>query len=138
MSVSYRILPNRGLVYIRYAGMMTLAEAEAALRAYAQDPAFRPGQMQLVDLSAVDGWERDFPRLMALQAQKAEVFFNQIHPTLLVSLAPTPQTQKVANVINRSWDGIDGVRYLTAQTEAEALALLGLPDESVGALLARA
>lgn len=136
MSVTFRILANRGLVYIRYSGRMTVAESDRAVAVYLADRAYAPGQKQLLDLTGVTEWERDFPRLLALQARKAEAFYDPVAPVFVVAVAPTPLTQKVADFISRSWDGIDGITYRVAETEADALDLLGQPERAVGTLLA--
>lgn len=138
MSISVRILPRTGLVYVRYEGRMTIADAEAALADYLRDPAYAPGQRQLVDLAAVTEWEQDFPRLLALQAKKAGAFFNPAAPVLVVAYAPDETTRTVADFIARSWDGIDAVAYRVAATEADALDLLGVEARSFNDLLTTA
>jgi hypothetical protein len=127
MSISYRILPEFNLAYVRYSGRMTVAESVEAFRAYVADPAYRPGQKQIVDLSDVTDWERDYVQIMSLQAVKAEALYDPDHPTTVVSVAPTEMARSVANLVNRTWDRVQGVNYLTAQSEDAALELLGLP-----------
>jgi hypothetical protein len=135
VSVQVSILPDIGLVYIRYPERMSLDESGAAFSDYLAHPDFRPGQKQLIDLSAITEWDEDFTKLLALQARKADAFHQPPHVTLLAMIAPTAKAQKIANWISRSWDGIDTVAYLVAESEAEALALLGIRAERVDELL---
>lgn len=136
MAVDFRILPEVGLVYIRYSGLMLVEESGRALASYLQNPDYRPGQKQLVDLSDVEEWERDFPKLMALQARKAEAFYKPEAPTLIAAIAPNAKARQVADFISRTWDAFENVAYLVSETEHQALELLGVPARSVADLLA--
>ena len=135
MGISVRVLPEWGLVYIRYSGRMSLDESNKAFAEYVAHPDFRPCQKQLVDLREVTDWERDFGKLMALQARKADAFVDPNCSTIVAAIASTETTRKVADFVGRSWDGIDSVAYLVAETEAHALDLLGLAAESLSELL---
>lgn len=135
MSISFHILPRDGLIYVRYSGHMRIAESREAFLNAVKDPGFRPGMKQLVDLSGVTGWERDFAGLMALQARKAEAFHTPDQPSMVVAIAPTALTREIANIVCRTWDGIDGIHYLVAENEAEAIAILGLREASIADLL---
>ena len=75
MPASFRILPERGLVYVQYSGFIRLADTQRLIQAYLAHPDRHPGQKQLVDLAAVTGFEQDFVGLMAVQAAKAAIFF---------------------------------------------------------------
>ncbi|SMH58344.1 hypothetical protein [Maritimibacter sp. HL-12] len=136
MSVQVNILPEIGLVYIRYPSRLAIDESAQAFSDYLAHPDFRPGQKHLVDISDVVEWDEDFAKLLALQARKADAFHLPPHTTLIAMIAPTEDTQRLANWISRSWDGIDTVAYLVAHSEAEALELLGIPAKSVDQLLA--
>ena len=72
MPIDVRILPKRGLVYVRYEGGISVPETAEAFGAYMQHPDMRPGQKQLIDLTRVTDWDRDFAGLMRLQAGKAD------------------------------------------------------------------
>ncbi|WP_298494338.1 hypothetical protein [uncultured Maritimibacter sp.] len=138
MPGSYTILPERGLVYVRYEGYITLDEGQAMFADYTRDPLSHPGQKQLVDLSRVVDWERDFFRLMKMQAQKAGVFLHPDHPNFMMILyAPTPQTQEVGRHFVASWQGMHGIVVSLQHDEAAALAILGQPETSFAELLAR-
>jgi len=135
MPVSFRILPDRGLVYVRYSGIAGARESQLAFAQYMQHPDCRPGQKHLVDLSDVIGFENDYGRLMELQALKAEHFVGQPVETLLAYFAPGVAAQQMAAFVLRSWQGRDEIVARVLLTEAETLTFLGLPERSIGALL---
>ncbi|MCW1933526.1 hypothetical protein [Pararhodobacter zhoushanensis] len=139
MSATYRILPDRALVYVRYEGFVTLDESVAVIGEYIHDPQRRPGQMQLVDLSAVTGFEFDFVRLMALQAQKAAIFrpADGIQ-TLLVYYAPHDEGYEMAKLVLRSWQGVPSVMATIQRHESDALDILGQPERRMDELLSAA
>ncbi len=134
MSVSFRILPDRGLVFVRYAGVLRLQETIAAFAEYARHPDCHPGQKQLVDLSDVTGFEPDFVKLMEVQAQKSEVFGNEGAETLMVYVAPHKLGKQLAQLVMRSWEPFDSVVALVQEDEAHALELLGQPERRLDEL----
>jgi len=138
MPIDFKILPERGLVYIRYAGVITFPETAQAFGRYMQHPDMRPGQKQLVDLARVSDWERDFSGLLKLQASKADAFLGSGHETHFVYYAPTELTQAMARMILRSWEDVPGVIPLLQETEADALHVLGQPETTIDALLQNA
>lgn len=138
MSVSYQIMPDRSLVYVRYSGFIRLADTFAVFGAYARDPDRRPGQKQLVDLARVTGMEKDYTGLMKLQAEKAGTFMAEGQQTLLVYYAPSELAYRVAKLAIASWEPIRQVVPLIQQTETGALDLLGRRERSFAQLLERA
>ncbi|WP_146345119.1 hypothetical protein [Falsiphaeobacter marinintestinus] len=137
MSVSFRILADRGLVYVRYDGMARVADTFAAFSEYVAHPDCKPGQKQLVDLSRLTGFERDYFKIMSLQAKKAELFAAQGVETLMVYLVTGAEPDELARTVMRSWDAYDGVVPLIQTSEADALQLLGQPEQTIQALLER-
>lgn len=135
MPVSFKILPERGLVYVRYTGFAGLDESFEVVGQYARHPDFRPGQKQLVDLSGVTGVEQDYLKFFALQARKADIFLGGAAQTLLVYYAPTPISMNLAEAVIRSWEPSGAVIPLIQEDEAEALQLLGQPERSFAELL---
>lgn len=137
MAVSYRILPEHALVYVRYEGMAGLDDGFRAFEAYMRDPLCRPGQKQFIDLSGMTEIERDFPKLMSFQAFKAMQFVAPAQQTMLVYYAPTKVSQIMANLSLRSWAGFDHVAARMMENEEDALAFLGLPNTTISELLAQ-
>lgn len=135
MPVRFHVLPGRGLVYIRYEGHARAAESLAAFAEYMRHPDCRPGQKQLVDLGGVTSFDRDFAKLLELQARKADVFVAEGVQSLIVYHAPDELTFSMARLIERSWEPFPGVVALVQQNEADSLALLGQPEQSFADLL---
>lgn len=136
MPVSFHILAARGLVYIRYSGTLVAAEGLAAFRDYMQHPDCRPGQKHLVDLSRVTGIAADIPALLHLQAVKADQFLGPVPETLITYFAPNEVTRRAANMILRSWDGVDHVVARVLSDEEQIMAVLGQPERRIADLLA--
>lgn len=135
MSISFRIFPSRGLVFVQYTGELIVEETFRAFGEYMQHPDCRPGQKQLVDLAGVTGFDRDYAKLFALQAKKADVFSAGGVETLAVYHAPTPLARELSRLVLKSWEPFDSVVPLIQDNEADALALLGQPETSFAELL---
>jgi hypothetical protein len=136
MTVTFRILPDRGLVVVRYTGHATLDETVVASNAYLEHADFALGQKQLVDLTHITGFEKDYVRFMNMQAEKAARLACAGVQSLAVYIAPTPVSRDLSAMFVRSWADTDAVVLLVQHTEAEALALLGQPEDSIDMLLA--
>ncbi len=138
MSVSFRIIPSIGLVYVRYDGHAKMSDTLQAFASYAQHPEFRPGQKQLVDLSKVTGWDEDYLELMKAQALKAEAFSGNNAQTLIVYHAPTEIGKRLAQLALRSWEPFPSVVPIIQDSEEQALSILGLPQSTLDQLLKHA
>lgn len=134
MSVSFRIYPERGLVFVRYEGFLRLKDTLGAFAEYARHPDCRPGQKQLVDFTRVTGYEKDFTRLMEVQAHKVDVFAAEGAETLMVYVAPHQLSKELARLVLRSWEPFDSVVALIQEDEADALELLGQPERGLDSL----
>lgn len=135
MPLSFRIFPRRGLVVVRYEGEATVAETLKVFGEYAAHPDFAPGQKQLVDLSRLQSYEKNYVRIMQLQAAKADHLNTPGTQSLVVYLAPTPAAQEMTALIMRSWEEIDAIVPVIQHSEAEALAILGQPETTVDMLM---
>lgn len=138
MPVTFQILPDRGLVYVRYQGPARLDETMEAFGRYMQHPDARPWQKHLVDLSAVTDIERDYAKLMAVQARKADQFLPGKSEVLMVYYAPTRIAREIAHMVLKSWETFDAVVARVQSSERDALSLLGLPETRFSDLLERA
>ena len=136
MPVTFRIIPDRGLVVVWYAGHATIDETLAATKSYITHPDYAAGQKQLIDLSQIESFEKDYVRFMNMQAAKAERFTNSGVESLAVYIAPTPISQEVSEMFARSWEDVDAVVPLVQLSEADGLALLGQPEATINELMA--
>ena len=136
MPLTFRILADRGLVVVRYSGHATIDETMAATKAYVASPDYAAGQKQLVDMTRITSYEKDYVRFMEMQAAKAERLAGAGVQSLVVYIAPTPVSQEIAGLFIRSWADVDAVVPLIQHSEAQALALLGQAEDSIDKLLA--
>ena len=135
MPVTFQILPERGLVYVRYQGFVKLADTAEVFARYTAHPDYAPGHKQLVDLGAVTGIESDFAKLLELQARKADAFLPVGLQTMLVYYAPTETSRRMAGMIRRSWSEVPWVVPVVAETEAAALEILGQRERRIADML---
>ncbi len=132
-----RIFPGHDLVYIRYSGMATLDDYIAVVEEYPRHPDFRLGQKHLIDLSHLGGIERDYTRIMALQAKIAEFASRTPSEIMSVVVAPTPVALEATQIVFRSWQDLDTpVVRRVVPSMAEACGLLGIGEEELAGLLA--
>jgi len=137
MPVTFRLIPELGLVFVRYEGHAVIEDTAAAFADYVRSPGFAPGQKQFVDLSEVTSMKTDYADLMDLQVQKAFALVGRGVQTLIAYHAPTPETLEIARLSQRSWEGIDAVIPRVFTRRAEALAFLGIAECSFARVMAR-
>ena len=137
MSVEFRIVPWHGVCIVTFIGEIGIAETMASIAECARHPDFRLGMNHLFDLSTVTGVEKDFPAYLSLQAKALENIGPAPSNGLLVYFAPTRIAQDMAEMIRKSWEGLDWVVVRVVTEEDQALDLLGIQAESVAALLAQ-
>ena len=138
MPVRFDVISHRGIVVVHNFGHLTVATTQSAFAAFTASPACIPGQIHLSDLSAVTSYERDLPGFLQVQADIADKFHGDAPETLLVIYAPTPISMELARFLHNSWSGTGSVIPRIATTEAEALAILGVPETRISDLLASA
>ena len=138
MAVTFRLLPQKGIVFVRYAGRTSPAEALESFTRYTQSDEFTPGQKHLIDLSGVTDLTTDYVGLIKLEAAKAFALAGHGVQTLMAYYAPTRETLEMARLSQRCWDGIDAVVPRVFQLENAALEFLGLRETCFEELMVRA
>ena len=136
MPVTVQILPDYNLVYVRFWGVLRVEETAAALAAFARNPQCRPGQRHLVDLTRLTDIERNYPKLMELEASKVEMLAGTGVETFMVYLANTPIGRRATNMGRNGWPPECGVVAIGLENEDDALFALGLPFRSIADMLA--
>lgn len=126
MPVAFEILPSLNLVHVRYDGFADLASTAKAAEACSQHPDFQPDLPHYFDLSGATGFEHDFVGFFAMQAKLAEMYTPFGSELFVVFNAPDGPAREMAELARKSWDGVPQIVLRIVQTEAEALALLGL------------
>jgi hypothetical protein len=135
MPVRFHIFPERGLVVVRYSGFATINDTMAATKAYLAHPDYSAGQKQLVDMTQITGYEKDYVRFMNMQAAKAGRLATAGVQSLVVYIANTPESLDVSAMFIRSWIDVDAVVPMLQHTEADALTILGQPEDTIDVLL---
>ena len=135
MPVDYRILPEHYLVYFRIAGWLDIAEGIRVSDTYLAGPDYRKGMRRLLDLSALTGWQRDFAAIMKEQAQQVEIYDDPDRPTLIVVLARTAEALSFAQAIKTPWESTRRAVVVIVETEAEALAVLGIDAPTLATVI---
>ncbi|MCB1339257.1 MAG: hypothetical protein KDK10_17990 [Maritimibacter sp.] len=135
MPVSFRILAEHGLVYVRFSGAVRIADAAENFATFLADPDYRKGLKQLIDFTHVTEWDQDFNTLMKFNARQTDIYDDTRNALMMVCLAPDAFTQSLANFARRGWESSSRVVTCTAETEEEALALLGIDAPSLSILL---
>jgi hypothetical protein len=138
MPATFQILPELNLVHVQYSGFMLVNDTLSAFGDYIRHPDARPGQRHLIDFSHITDMERDFTRVMQLQAYKGEDLAIPGVETMMVYLATTPISRKAAALAKNGWSESQGVVTLVLEAEAAALKALGLAYDSIDALLSSA
>ncbi|MEO0936963.1 MAG: hypothetical protein AAFY38_02285 [Pseudomonadota bacterium] len=135
MPIDFRIFADRGLVLIQASGFVTIDETVAGMARYEAQTTFDANHKQLVDLTRVTGFERDYARFLEIQADKAGRFTAAGAQMLIVYLAPTAEAQAIASLFARSWECTDTIVATIQHEEARALSVLGQPETSLRDLL---
>lgn len=137
MPAHYRIIAARNLVYVRYDGVATLAQAEMLQTRYVNDPDRRAGQRYLIDLSPITDWERDFLGLMKFQAATArELVVGQDAAMMMVFYVRPGPSMDLARHMTQTWEGVPETMVTFQTTQEGALSILGLNETSFDDLLA--
>jgi hypothetical protein len=138
MPVSFRILPRFNLIIATYSGFAGLEETIERAAECARHPDFNPAMRHLIDVSRVVEVERDFPRFFAMQGKVMEDFPPIGNDQMFVFYAPTRPGQEMAQMVRKSWDGLDWAVVVALEDEAQVLTLLGLPGDSIASLAEQA
>lgn len=137
MPVSFRILKSLGLVYTRYKGFTRMSDCGEMFQSYTRHRDFELGQKQLIDLSGMTGWDKDYVQMMQIQAQKTDVFMDSRAQILIVFYAPSDLSRHAAQLGMHTWDACQSVVPIVQETQANALAILGLPYPNFDDMLAQ-
>lgn len=131
MAVKMHIMPEHGLSYLHYSGHITAAEMSFSLSACADHPDFRAHFRHIADLSGVTSFENDYIAIMKVQAQAVGMLQGKHNPSSCIFLTPSVVSQTFANIVARSWDGIDDPVIVILAEPEQVDGHLGLRDMKV-------
>jgi len=136
LPVVFRILPEHGLIRVRYSGTAGMDETLRAMDACANHPDFRPHFRHLVDFRAIDAIDADYPAFLAIQARAIDQLLPQDIAPFVIYLADSPLSQKAARMAMRSWEGVTSIVAMILEDESAAFELLGVTGQSLDPLQA--
>jgi hypothetical protein len=139
MPIEMRLLPEYALVLATYRGRAGLQETLEAMQTCAADPDFQPHFSHLIDLQQVTDYERDLTKFFQMQARAIDIFPVLSHegrPLSMVLIAPPGAPRGMAELVRRSWDGLNQILIIIQENEAQALSVLGLPHTTLADLRA--
>lgn len=126
MPLEYRILSERNVVYVRCWDYVDLDQSQASLSDYQKNPEYRIGLSQVLDLTGVTGFERNFAGIMKMQASQVEALTSSGETTYFIFVAPDALTRSMANAALKSWREIAPVVPLVLSSLQEAADVLGI------------
>ena len=128
MSISFQILHDRGVVLARFTGRVMMQDCLSAAAAYARHSEARPTQPLLIDLSEITGYETDYVQILQAMASLPDYLWHKGAERLVVCLAPHALSRQISAAVARAILELpEGIARI-AQTEADALEILGLPE----------
>ncbi len=135
MAYRIRILPEHDLAYFRYSGTASIDDYLAVVDQYPRHPDFRLGQKNLVDLTRLEDIERDYARILELQARIAGFVQSTQNDIFSVIVAPSAIAQEASQIVLRSWEELNArvVRRMVRNME-EAAVLLGISPAALAPL----
>lgn len=125
MPVTFHVYRHRGFVLARFSGHILLEDCLASAQAYAQHPDANPHQNQLIDLSGMTSYERDFVKIISAMAKLPDHLLAPGAEPMIIYIAATPVAQEVVGFIIRSFDGTMPAIVRVTETEEQALEILG-------------
>lgn len=134
MPVNFSIYADRGFVLARFEGHILMADCLSSAEAYASHPAASPFQNQLIDLTGVTDYERDFVKIMSTLAQMPDHLLPPGAEPMIVYIAPHRLAQEITTMVLKSMSGIHGPVIRVVADEAHALEILGQPERALAAL----
>lgn len=138
MPVHFQIFPHRGFVLARFTGHILLEDCLSSAQAYAAHPDANPHQNQVIDLSGMTGYERDFIKMMRTMAQLPDHLLKAGAEPMIIYIASTPVAQEVLGFVIRSFDGTMPAVVRVTESEEQALEILGQPERRLADIPARA
>jgi hypothetical protein len=135
MLTNFQIIPDRGVVLIRLNGRVLMDVCLSAAEVYARHPAARPTQPLLIDLTEVTSHETDYVKILKAMARLPDYLGHGGSERLVVFIAPTPLARRISAVVVRAILSMPSGVARMAQSESDALEILGLPERRLSDLV---
>ncbi len=135
LGVRLAILPEHGVLYVKYTGAITVEMGQAAYDSYVSHPDFAFGQKHLVDFSEVTDFQVNFPALMQFKAHMISEVLHTRAQTWFVYYATNELGRQICGYADATWSDVQSVVFRSAGTEQHALDILGLKHARFDTLL---
>lgn len=120
------IYPQHNLAFVVHSGSLTVDDVSGMFRSFETNPDARPGLLMLVDFTALDRFEGDVMDFLKLQMTASEIFQTGQQEQIMCFYCPPGPNSRLARSIANAWEAVPGVRPRLAETEAQAISILGL------------
>lgn len=120
MPIRYEIDPSADRVTVTYTGLITPEENLASYLAYLEDPAARPSQDYLVDLTDVTDFESNFAGIRNMVSRLVPLYANRTAGALTAICAPGEVAFGVARMYQslNSIEGLENISIFKSKREA--------------------
>lgn len=135
MPIEYHICVALDLCYARWWGSVTLEDARLNFETYLEDPQYRPGRRELIDIRELSGPGMAPADILHLLDRINDQAFPNGHGTQMVVLAGSDLSYGLARRFEGHASLRDGVRSCTVRDERAALDAFGLEFQSIRAML---
>lgn len=131
MPIAFSTSLEIDLVCASWSGVIGLADFRENFLAYLSDAHYRPGRTELIDLSQVEDFDVDFKKVWAAMRMTNDQPSADRPQTRSVVIAPDDMVYGMARMYQTLAENAGSTRLEIFRTEADALAALGLPYQSV-------
>ncbi len=136
MPIEYSVSTELDLMWSRWWGDVDIGEYRELFMAYLDDGNYRLGRLQLCDMAGVTQLDADFSRIWSILAMvNGQVGISEAHGRCVIH-APRATIYGLARMYQSLAENARGVRVDVFRDEAEVLASLNLPVDSLSALYA--
>lgn len=131
MPVTFKILQDPLLVYIRYSGHLVTSDIRDAVTQFAQGGAAYHGQPHLFDLSRVTSSDINYPEFFAFMGQLADVYPMSKGENLFVFYAPDGPPAALSQILRKPFEQTPTMLVRAASTREQAFDILGNEREDL-------
>lgn len=127
MPSSLKIFARHNLAVVTHSGVLRPDEVSAVFDSFRTHPDARPGLLMLVDLRPLERFDADVIQFFKLQMSAAEIFTSHPQEMIMCFFCPPGPNSRLARAIIDAWEAVPTARPKLAETEEQAISILGLP-----------
>ena len=128
------IYPAHNLAVVTHSGLLTFDEVMAMFRSFQTHPDVRPDLLMLVDFTRLERFTGDIVTFLKLQITASEIIARPPNEQIMCFYCPPGPNSRLARSIADAWEAVPGVLPRLAETEAQAISILGLSVERLSDL----